>query len=108
VPRRYDAVLFDFDGVLADTEPLHCRCWQQVLGPFGINLGWETFTRIGVGHSDRDLVARLAAQRDPPIPFDELWAEYPRKKELFRKLVAETTPFPPETISLVSELSRYY
>jgi len=26
---RYDAILFDFDGVLADTEPLHWASWRS-------------------------------------------------------------------------------
>ncbi len=105
-PRRYDAVLFDFDGVLADTEPLHWRCWQEILRPFSIDLTWETFETEFVGKSDRDLVGRLAAQRDPPVPFDELWAEYPRKKELFRERILVELPFLPETLALVAELSH--
>jgi beta-phosphoglucomutase-like phosphatase (HAD superfamily) len=36
--KRYDAILFDFDGVLADTEPLHWRCWQEILNPYSIDL----------------------------------------------------------------------
>lgn len=28
---RFDAVLFDLDGVLADTARLHARCWREVL-----------------------------------------------------------------------------
>ena len=104
--KRYDAVLFDFDGVLADTEPLHWRCWREILNPFSIDLTWETFETEFVGKSDRDLVMRLAAKRDPPVPFDELWAEYPRKKALFGERILLELPFPPETVELIPELSR--
>jgi alpha,alpha-trehalose phosphorylase len=31
---RYDAVLFDLDGVLTETAALHARCWKQALDPF--------------------------------------------------------------------------
>ena len=31
-------VIFDFDGVLADSEPLHLRAYQEVLAPRGIAL----------------------------------------------------------------------
>ena len=27
---RYDAVLFDLDGVLTDTAKLHAACWKQM------------------------------------------------------------------------------
>lgn len=110
--KRYDAILFDFDGVLADTEPLHWRCWREILAPFSIDLAWETFEAEFVGKSDRDLVARLAAKRDPPVPFDELfekiWAEYPRKKEMFGSSLLAQLPFLPETLVMLGELRRDY
>jgi len=105
---RYDAILFDFDGVLADTEPLHCLCWNEILKPFGYHLTWETFVRECIGISDQDLIRRLASQRMPPIPFEELWAEYPRKKELFRARVTAAPPILPQTVALVQELSQNY
>jgi len=27
----FDSILFDFDGVLADTEPIHYECWLEIL-----------------------------------------------------------------------------
>ncbi len=106
--KRYDAILFDFDGVLADTEPLHWRCWREILAPFAIDLTWETFQREGIGFSDRDLATRLAAQRHPPVPFEELWAEYPRKKDLFRSRILVELPFLSETQRLISSLHLDY
>lgn len=103
--KRYDAILFDFDGVLADTEPLHWRCWREILSPFSIDLTWESFETEFVGKSDRDLVQRLAAKGHPPVPFDDLWAEYPRKKALFGERILSELPFLPETIALIGELS---
>jgi len=108
MPLRYDAILFDFDGVLADTEPLHCLCWNEILKPFGYHLTWETFVRECVGVSDHDLIRRLSSQRTPPIPFEELWAEYPRKKELFRARVTAAPPILPQTVAMVQELSQDY
>jgi len=104
---RWDAILFDFDGVLADTEPLHWRCWNEILAQFSIRLSWETFQRECVGTSDRSLVERLAAQHQPPIPFEELWSQYPSKKELFRTRISGV-PFPVETVDLLRELTGSY
>ncbi|QOY89459.1 HAD hydrolase-like protein [Paludibaculum fermentans] len=32
---QIEAILFDFDGVLADTEPLHWACWNEALQTTG-------------------------------------------------------------------------
>lgn len=105
---KWDAILFDFDGVLADTEPLHWRCWNEILAPFSVQLTWDCYQRECVGLSDHALIERFAARRQPPIRFEELWARYPAKKELFRSRIAEAPPFPPTTVELVRELSGSY
>ena len=35
---KYRAVLFDFDGTLADTMISHYKCWKQVFKDVGIRL----------------------------------------------------------------------
>ncbi|HEX9284774.1 MAG TPA: HAD family phosphatase [Nitrospirales bacterium] len=57
------AIIFDFDGVLADTEPLHFRMFQQVLQEERISLGEDEYYQKYVGFDDRDCFhAILAAQ----------------------------------------------
>lgn len=82
------AILFDFDGVLADTEPLHWQCWNQVLEPLGLAVSWDDYRRHCVGISDRDFLARLGALGSPPRTVDELWPYYPLKKRLFAQRAA--------------------
>jgi beta-phosphoglucomutase-like phosphatase (HAD superfamily) len=31
---RYDAVLFDLDGVITDTARLHAACWKQMFDEY--------------------------------------------------------------------------
>lgn len=47
------AIIFDFDGVLADTEPLHCRMFQQVLEEEGLPLSERDYYQKYVGFDDR-------------------------------------------------------
>jgi HAD superfamily hydrolase (TIGR01509 family) len=47
------AVLFDFDGVLADTEPLHLEMFQKVLQEEGIALTREDYYQKYLGLDDR-------------------------------------------------------
>ena len=38
------AVIFDMDGVLINTEPLHYRCWKEILKEKnGIDLDYEVY-----------------------------------------------------------------
>ncbi|MGH9331870.1 MAG: HAD family hydrolase, partial [Vicinamibacterales bacterium] len=40
---KLQAVVFDFDGVLADSEPLHLRALQDALAARGVALGAEEY-----------------------------------------------------------------
>ena len=46
------AVIFDFDGVLANTEPLHYRMFRDVLAEEGITLTLSDYSAIYVGLTD--------------------------------------------------------
>ena len=106
--KRYDAILFDFDGVLADTEPLHYECWQQILAPFGIHPNWPFYQARCIGISDRLMVERLAAERVPPLPFEEVLPAYHSKLGMFRQNIETNPPFLADTIALVRELFPIY
>jgi HAD superfamily hydrolase (TIGR01509 family) len=80
-----DAVLFDFDGVLVDSEPVHFACWREILSPFDIRLDWETYNRVGRGFAEDEMVHAFSQLRNPPVSFEVLWAKYPQKKQMFVK-----------------------
>lgn len=101
----YDAILFDFDGVLVDSEPLHYAAWMEALAPFGISTDWETYRRTWVGVSDWAMIERLAALQSPPLAFEEVWSSYPRKRDLFNARMAVEPIFPPATLALIASLA---
>ncbi|MGH9631009.1 MAG: HAD family hydrolase [Bryobacteraceae bacterium] len=103
----YEAVLFDFDGVLVDSEPVHFSCWQEILKPFGVLLDWDTYYANCIGVSDRAMIESLCACFGPTVPFDRLWAQYPRKKELFRARMQREFVFASEIIELLESLRDY-
>lgn len=104
----WDSILFDFDGVLADTEPVHYSCWREILEPYGIQLRWDFYQRQCIGVSDRLMIHQLAAERTPPIPFEEIWPEYLRKQTMFRSRLEQEPPFLSETVEMVREISSIY
>ena len=62
-------VIFDFDGVLADSEPLHLRAYQDVLAERGMTLGDADYYDRYLGFDD-DGVFRTV-WRDQGLTLDE-------------------------------------
>ena len=51
---RPEAVLFDFDGILVDTEPMHYRAFLEILDPLGMGFPWKEYVETYMGFDDRD------------------------------------------------------
>src|SRR5512141_896981 len=58
------AIIFDFDGVIADTEPLHFAAFRQTLSEIGISLSQSDYYADYLGYDDRRcFIAALTAHR---------------------------------------------
>jgi len=64
-----DAVIFDFDGVVVDSEPVHLACFRAVLARRGIPLTDEDYYGRYIGFDDHDCFA--AVLRDSGRDADE-------------------------------------
>src|SRR5690242_3220499 len=104
---RYDAILFDFDGVLLDSEPLHAACWVEVLALFGVKLTWEEYGARYVGLDDRLMLRIIAEEAKRSLDWEILWAQYPANKELFRRRMKEPV-FAPGLRDLLERLQSEY
>lgn len=100
----YQAIFFDFDGVLADTEPLHHACWRETLLPFGIDLQWDWYRDNCIGVADRAMIETICSHAAVPVDPDLVWPSYSAKQQLYGQRVAETPPFPEEVLDLIRSL----
>lgn len=83
------ALIFDLDGTLADTEPLHFAAFCDVLQPLGISLTRDDyFTRL-IGFNDHDCFATLLREsrsEGANTLIDDLIA---RKAHSYQAIIAE-------------------
>jgi HAD superfamily hydrolase (TIGR01509 family) len=63
------AIILDFDGVIADTEPLHFAGFRQTLAEIGISLTQSDYYANYLGFDDRGcFIAALTAHQRPIDP----------------------------------------
>jgi HAD superfamily hydrolase (TIGR01509 family) len=79
-----NALLFDIDGTLADTDALHLRAFNQVLGPRGHHFDHARFAKELQGFSNASISERFL----PDQPPERQAAIMGEKEDVFRKLVA--------------------
>lgn len=73
------AVIFDFDGVITDSELLHLSAFNTVLARYGIEISKQDYYKQYLGLSDAD-VFRLLKERDMLGPDAETREELIRRK----------------------------
>ncbi|MGH9175338.1 MAG: HAD family hydrolase, partial [Vicinamibacterales bacterium] len=62
--RALQAIVFDFDGVIVDSERLHLRAYQEVLAPLGLNLSDRAYYGEYLGYDDVGVFRRYAQDND--------------------------------------------
>src|SRR3954470_25002394 len=63
-PAFLQAIIFDFDGVIANSEPLHLRAFQQALGDAGILLTREAYFSRYLGYDDVGVFEAVSQEQD--------------------------------------------
>jgi HAD superfamily hydrolase (TIGR01509 family) len=69
---RFDAIIFDMDGVIVDSEPRHQRAFCEVFEEMGYGHNHGIDFAAYIGRSDRALWTDFVAQHRPPQPLEEL------------------------------------
>jgi beta-phosphoglucomutase len=81
-----EAVVFDFDGVLANSEPLHLRVYQLLLSEENIPLASREYYERYLGFDDLGVFEALSRDKGLDIAGGRMDALIERKTELFQRL----------------------
>ncbi len=87
---KFGAYLFDCDGTLADTMPLHYRAWQQALARHDFHLEEHLYYQLG-GVPAHELIAHLSRSSRRELPAQQIVAE---KEAAYITLAVEAQPIP--------------
>ncbi len=82
----FKAVVFDFDGVITDSEVLHLRAFNKSLVQFGIELTTKDYYQNYLGFSDFDCYKMLITQGLLRIDEQQIADIIKRKSAIFEQL----------------------
>ena len=80
------AVLFDHDGTLVDSEPIHYQLWTQVLDRYSVTMSEEFFNSVCAGMPTLANAIDLVKRYDLPVQAENLAEE---KHTITKEFLAE-------------------
>jgi beta-phosphoglucomutase family hydrolase len=97
------AVIWDMDGVIADTAPYHLKAWQKVFQERGVNFTEDDFLHIFGQRNDTIIRNTLGEQ----LPQGEVEAIAREKEQTFREVASRNIRPLPGAIKLINSLREH-
>lgn len=101
-------VIFDFDGILVDSEPIIMRLTQQMAAQEGWEISQEEYYRDYLALDDRGIIEHLYATHSRPLNparRDELIAW---KARAYREIIREGLPPMPGAVEFVRKVAARF
>ncbi len=98
----FRAYLFDCDGTVVDSMPLHYIAWKQALGEWGANFDEDLFYQWG-GKPAPEIIGDLNRMQGLTMPVETV-AE--RKENLYYSLLPQLKPVPEVLEHINAQLGR--
>ncbi|MGZ4681574.1 MAG: HAD family hydrolase [Acidimicrobiales bacterium] len=99
---RFDLVIFDNDGVLVDSEPIANRYLAELLGEYGLEVGWHDCVERYLGSTLARVRLLVEAELGQPIPAD--FEE--RYRSTVYPMLAEQVEAVPGVVTVLDALDR--
>jgi HAD superfamily hydrolase (TIGR01509 family) len=103
--KKLAAVIFDMDGVIVDSEPLHQKAFETLFEELGRKHDHGIVFHEYYGRSDKVLLKDFIEKHNIPFELEDLTQ---RKLKYFLQYLRERRPVFKELHSLVPELARHY
>lgn len=103
--KEYSAIIFDMDGVIIDSEPLHERAYLEIFEEMGYAENHGINFDDYIGRTDKALIEDFIAKHKPACTVEDL---SDLKKHRFLQIMREREPIFEDLPELVSRLAQRY
>jgi HAD superfamily hydrolase (TIGR01509 family) len=86
------AIIFDFDGVIADDEPLHLASFQRAFAECGSTLDQQAYYERYLGFDDRECVRHVLSDQGRHLPEHVIDTIGSRKQKAFLQAIRTGAP----------------
>lgn len=100
------AVVFDFDGVLANSEPLHFRAFRDILAEEGLSLTEHDYYTRYLGYDDVGAFRAIAADQERNVTDGEIASWVVRKAERLEALERGVSVLFPGAREAIARMAR--
>jgi len=100
------AVIFDFNGIIVDDEPIHFELFRKVLGEEGIFLTEEAYYARYLGFDDRGAFTFGFGEHNRPLSQEKLAQLIERKAKYYQEAIRNHVAIFPGVKSLVADLAQ--
>jgi beta-phosphoglucomutase len=95
------ALIFDFDGVVMDSEPIHYEAFRQAVAPMGVDFSWDTYCADYLGFDDREGFAAILSDAGRGPDTYDLSELIATKTKIVQHLLATATDAIPGTVEML-------
>jgi HAD superfamily hydrolase (TIGR01509 family) len=85
-----EAILFDLDGTLADTDSIHFAVWQDILVRYDLDIDRSFYRQRISGRTNSKIIKDII----PQLTLEDAWKLATEKEETYRRLVNSLLPTP--------------
>ena len=100
------AVIFDFNGIIVDDEPIHFKLFQRVLGEEGIVLTEQDYYARYLGFDDRGAFMAGFREHSRPLSNQKLHELIERKAIYYQEAIRSHVTVFPGVKKLVADLAQ--
>ncbi len=98
------AIIFDFNGVLVDDEPVHFRAFQRTIQEERLDLDWEEYCEKYLPYDDHNLFTHFLKDQDRPIAPQDIDRLIQVKSRHYFKAIGQNAPAIQSSIDFVSNM----
>lgn len=98
----FEAIIFDFDGIILDSEPLHYAACQQVLKDLHITLSYDEFSEKYIGLADKEMFPQILVNNGYHFSSDQINSLIGKKVAYYLANIENHTDLP-----MITGLDQY-